>query len=229
MAKVTEPNNLPSPSTAWARQVSDGVNALDVEVARFTGDQTNLNRANNANIQRLAAQAIAIQETQDQIVAQQAQIVSQQAYLASLVTVGVTGATVNSGAVPGDSTYRWTPFTDTTFDISVPTGSLLCMFGVGQVTLNTGNGNMIGAARFRLSSPSGWNTAIGGATRYFLKANDFGGVPLSSVRVVNGVPTDEVITVALDYGTWSAATDNTSNGEFAIPYLTAQVIPTQQS
>lgn len=58
--KVTEPHKLPAASAPWARQVSNGVNEIDIRLSNFLSDQTNKNRTVAANAQGLSSQFQAI-------------------------------------------------------------------------------------------------------------------------------------------------------------------------
>lgn len=212
MTKVTQPSNLPAASMPWSRQVTDGLNDVEARVERFVSDQTNLNRANASNTQRLADNSKTLAE--------------QVEYLASLVTVSTSVAdTYNTGNVPGDQTTRWTDGgLNCSVTVDVPTGRLLIAYGLGQVTINSGSSSFIAYERVSITTPSGFSQQLGTGTRVFVTNNTFIGVPISSERTAD-VPTDEPVTVTVEFGTWSAATDNTGNAQFQVPYVRAQVIP----
>lgn len=219
MAKVTQPSNLPAASMPWARQVTGGVNDVDAAFSRFLSDQDNRNRANNANIQMLTTQNALLQQ-------QNAALQAQANYLASLITVSTSVSdTYNTGDVPGDQTVRWTDGgLNCSVTLNVPTGRLLVAYGVGQITINSGSGSFIAYARISVTTPSGFSQQLGNGTRVFVTNNTFMGVPMSSERTFD-VPNNEPVTAKVEFGSWSSASDNTGNAQFAVPYIRGQVIP----
>lgn len=216
---ITEQSKLPSASMPWARQVSDTLNNLTNKVSNFIADQTNKNRANNANIQNLS--------NQNNLLAQQNERLNAQvSYLASLTTVSTVGSDYSSGDIPGDQTQRWTSAGNSTVVTTrVATGRMLVVLGCGQITINAGNSSAIAYIRVTATAPSGWTTTFGANTRVFASHDMYFGVPVSSERTVDGVPTDETITLTLEFGTWSAASSPLSNAQFSSPFLRCEVVP----
>lgn len=214
-------SNLPSASSPWGRQVTDGLNTIATDVERFKANQTNLNRANNTNIQTLVTQ-------QATLTSQQAALTSQQNYLASLITKAVNGNDYLTGNIPGDQTLRWNNGDNSTllqFD-KVPTGKLFIMFGAGSIEARSGNSTMYAQLRVEVSAPnSGYVQTLGSATRLFVTGGVTIGVPAASARIFEGIPTNEPINVRVQFGTWSAGTSPQGTASFLTPFLSAEIIP----
>lgn len=211
MVKVTQPNNLPSTSTAWARQVTDGVNDTDRRLQSFLDDQGNFNRATASNAAILTNNNLTL--------------TNQVTELQGLLTISTQGSDYLVDNIPGDQTNRWS-FGDssTTVTTYVPTGRLLVAFGCGSIETRAGNSTMYALLRVVLTAPSGWTTQLGSNTRIFVTSGTIMGIPVTSERTFDGVPTDEPITVQVQFGTWSAADGPLASAAFLTPYVRAQVV-----
>lgn len=215
---VTEQNKLPAASTPWARQVTDAINRMFTRVENFISDQTNKNRANNTNIQTLTTQNQTLQ-------AQNAKIQAQTDYLASLVTKASTGSDYLINQIPGDQTERWYDGpADCKVTLNVPTGQVLASWGVGTMELRAGNSTLYGYVRIILTTPSGWSDTIGGATRVWVTNGTYIGMPVMGQRIVS-VPTNEPVTVRVQFGSWSAGTSSLGALAWYVPFVSAQVVP----
>ncbi|MFF1633979.1 hypothetical protein [Leifsonia sp. NPDC058248] len=146
--------------------------------------------------------------------------------LNGLTTVSALGAHINTGNTPGDSTFRWFNSSPALIlQTMCPTGKLLVTVGSGQCTLAPGNSSALGLITFAASAPSGWNVARDTVdARVFFVNNTSIGVPLQVNAQLTGVPTNELITITVNYGIWSSSTTTLASADFQSNYVIAQVL-----
>lgn len=148
------------------------------------------------------------------------------AYLNGLTTLSASGAHINTGSTPGDSTFRWFDSSPAlTLTTQCPTGRLLVTVGTGQCTLAPGETSAVAVITFQASTPSGWTCALDSVdSRLFSGSNISLGVPLVVNAPLAGVPTSETVTITVKYGIWSASTVNLASADFQSNYVIAQVL-----
>lgn len=146
-------------------------------------------------------------------------------YLAGLTTVSATGPDFNTGNTPGDSTFRWFDSAPAlTLQTQCPTGKLLVTVGSGECTLSPGNASAVAVISFSASTPSGWSYALDQVdSRLYLTGGVYLGVPLVVNAPITGVPTNEVVTIHVQYGIWSSSTSTLASANFQSNYAIAQV------
>lgn len=225
--------NVPSAQQKWARAVEKDVTLLSKEAAEIRSaiDSINSGRKGSTGrlqqqVQDLQKQADALQKQAGTLAQQSNDLASQADYLASLVTVSKQGNDYLVNNIPGDQTNRWSNGDNSTLiTVRAPTGRLLVGWGAASVECRAGNSTMYGMIRVQLSSPSGWVVTLGSATRMFVTAGVILGVPFASERTFEDVPTNEVISIRPQFGTWSAASGPLAAASFLTPFIRAQVVP----
>lgn len=219
--------NAPGPQQKWTRALEGAVRAQDRAVETLRSQLASLASSKKGTTGRLQQQVRDLQVQADALQVQTNRVSDQADYLAGLVTVATTGNNFDAGNIPGDQTNRWYDADrSTSVQVRVPTGRLLVSFGCSSIELRAGNSTLYGMVRVNLSAPSGWNTQIGSATRLFAYIdNDVFGAPASSQRVIDGIPKGELITVQLQFGSWSAGTSPRGSVSWLSPFVSAQVIP----
>jgi len=155
------------------------------------------------------------------------ELAEQTAYLAGLTTVSAAGATLNTGSVAGDQTFRWFDSTPAlTLQTQCPTGKLLVTVGTGQCTLAPGDSSAVGLISFQASAPGGWSQVLDAVdSRVYSTNNTSLGVPLVVNAPLNGLPKSETITITVKYGIWSSSTTTLASANFESNYVIAQVLP----
>jgi len=148
------------------------------------------------------------------------------AHLDGLTTVSANGANLNTGNVPGDQVFHWMNSSPAlTLTTTAETGNLIVTVGSGQCTLNPGNTSATAALSFSMTSQSGaWSYALDSVDARLYSMNGFQiGVPLIVSRSIS-VPTDEPVTITVQYGIWSASTTTLASAQFSSNYVMMQVI-----
>lgn len=211
-------SNAPANQQRWVRQVQGAIRAVEAQT-----DSTANRVAGAASSQKGTLSLLKKQVSDLQDITAGLQATTN--YLAGLVTVSTQGNNYLVDNIPGDQTNRWSAGDgSTTVTVNAPTGRLLVTFGAGSVESRAGNSTMYSMMRLALSSPSGWSVTLGANTRMFVTSGTTIGMPFSSERTFDGVPTNEPITVQVQFGTWSAATTTLAAASFLTPFVRAQVV-----
>ena len=206
--------NLDPASQPWGKWISEDHDNLRTEVARNTND-------NAATLQQLNG---SITQLNSQVKALNAQIV----YLNGLTTTSVVGVSINSGTIPGDSTFRY--FNDganTYIDVNVATGRLLCTYGAAEVSISGASTvGLVALDIYTVDSFGNTGTLVssgstGAQARLFSGSTSQIGASVSRNRVYQ--LTAGVYRIFIRLGTW-AGLSNSASVNFAGPFVTAQVI-----
>lgn len=212
------PANLPPESMPWARDLVKRLQDLEGERNRLAQAEQNSSSSLTATLQTQAQQIQSLNSTI-------ASLNSTITYLNGLTTTSATGSDFNTGTTPGDSTFRWAQSSPAlTLQTQCPTGKLLVTVGTGECTLQAGNASAVAVVSFSASSPSGWSFALDNVdSRLYLTSGQYLGVPLVANAPLTGVPTNEVITINVWYGIWSASATTLASANFQSNYVLAQV------
>jgi hypothetical protein len=209
----------PTEQQKWVRAVERAVNTLETDISNAQNREVNSASSRAGTLGSLQAQVRGLAETTQELAVTTD-------FLASLITESTTGTDYLVDNIPGDQTNRWNAGTgDTEVTLNVATGRLLVVFGVSSLIVHSYDSTLYGMLRIVLTAPSGWTVTIGANTRVYVIANTYFGIPVSSERTIDDIPTDEPITVQVQFGTWSANTATLANVSFLSPFVRAEVVP----
>lgn len=210
--------NAPTPQQRWVRAAERAITDLERQAQIATNRGGNSASSSAGQLGQLQIQ---VRDLRDQAGRLQDAV----DYQASLLTGSDSGASFQTGDIPGDQVTRWQP-SGTKTTIRAATGRVLLALGVSQVTVQAGNSSLNALLRVHYFTASGSvDTTVGNGIRVFVTNGTFFGVPMYGERTIDGLPTDEDITFELEFGYWSAATSPLGNAQFTQGFVRAQVVP----